>query len=45
MKHSGLAAELHVVHWSFLVGTEGKEGEEVESRERPVTRAHGSIPH
>lgn len=35
MKHSGLAAELHVVHWSFLVDTEGKEGEEEESRQRP----------
>lgn len=33
MKHSGLAAELHVVHWSFLVDTEGEEGE---SRERPI---------
>lgn len=45
MKHSGLAAELHVVHRTFLVDTEGKEGEEGESRERQVTRAHGSIPH
>lgn len=35
MKHSGLAAELHVVHWSFLVDTEGKEGEEEESRQSP----------
>lgn len=42
MKHSGLAAELHVVHWSVLVDTEGKEGE---SRERPGTRAQGSISH
>lgn len=39
MKHSGLAAELHVVHWSFLVDTEGKEGEEGESRERPEPTA------
>lgn len=39
MKHSGLAAELHVVHWSFLVDTEGKEGEEEESR------VHSSISH
>lgn len=38
MKHSGLAAELHVVHWTFLVDTEGKKGEEGESRE-------SSIPH
>lgn len=45
MKHSGLAAELHVVHWPFLVDTEGKVGEEGESREIPVTRAHSSSSH
>lgn len=26
MKHSGLAAELHVEYWSFLVDAEGREG-------------------
>lgn len=41
MKHSGLAAELHVVHWSFPVDTEGRKGRaERDQYPEPTTASH-----